>query len=276
MAHKAAAADLVSEVADLLPFLRRYARAITGSQDTGDRFALATLEALIAEPRLLTELPSPRVALYRCFHAVWRSAGAPLGDPDSPLSRSAQAHMEQLTANSREALLLFAIEEFQPDEIGQIMGLDEAEVVGLIDAAKREMLLSIAGSVLVIEDEAIIAMDLARIVRELGHRVTGIARTRKQAVDVAAAGRPDLILADIQLADNSSGIDAVTEITRQFGTIPVIYITAFPRRLLTGTRPEPTFLIAKPFSEQQVMSAVSQAMFFASTSTLSEGESTGI
>src|SRR5690606_2764913 len=122
--------------------------------------------------------------------------------------------------------------------------------------------------VLVIEDEAIIAMDLSAIVEEMGHTVTGIARTRSEAVKLAAQDRPDLILADIQLADNSSGIDAVNDILAHFEELPVIFITAFPERLLTGERPEPAFLINKPYAEEQVRSAVSQAMFFASTETL--------
>jgi CheY-like chemotaxis protein len=102
----------------------------------------------------------------------------------------------------------------------------------------------------------------------MGHAVTGIARTRATAVALGRKDRPDLILADIQLADKSSGIDAVNDILTQFDALPVIFITAFPERLLTGTRPEPAFLITKPFSEDQVRSAVSQAMFFASTETL--------
>jgi CheY-like chemotaxis protein len=120
----------------------------------------------------------------------------------------------------------------------------------------------------VIEDEAIIAMDIAAIVEGMGHRVTATARTHREAVRMASAEKPDLILADIQLADNSSGIDAVNEILAQFGDIPVIFITAFPERLLTGERPEPAFLINKPYTEEQVRSAVSQAMFFSSTDTL--------
>ena len=105
--------------------------------------------------------------------------------------------------------------------------------------------------------------------QSMGHQVTGIARTHTAAVDLAHQKRPDLILADIQLADGSSGIDAVNELLRDMGDIPVIFITAFPERLLTGDRPEPAFLISKPYSEEQVRSAVSQAMYFASTEGLS-------
>ncbi len=170
--------------------------------------------------------------------------------------------MSRLTPNTREALLLHAIEGFHHEEIGAIMQIDAAEAAELIEIAQREMANSVAGRIMVIEDEAIIAMDIVAIVREMGHGVTGIARTRTEAVALAAKERPDLILADIQLADNSSGIDAVNDIRKQFEDIPVIFVTAFPERLLTGKRPEPAFLITKPYSEDQVRSAVSQAMFF--------------
>jgi DNA-directed RNA polymerase specialized sigma24 family protein/CheY-like chemotaxis protein len=262
------AADPASIVAANLPYLRRYARALTGSQETGDRYAAATLEAILEDDSILAGETPPKIALFRAFHLVWASAGAPLGAPDSDMSRRAQDHMATLTPNTREALLLHAIEGFRHEEIGQIMGFTPAQAEELVQIAKQEMANSVAGSVLIIEDEAIIAMDIQMIVAEIGHRVTGIARTRSAAVDLAARDRPDLILADIQLADQSSGIDAVNDILRQFESIPVIFITAFPERLLTGTKPEPAFLIAKPYSEAQVRSAVSQGMFFASTEPL--------
>lgn len=259
-------------VADLiaanLAYLRRYARALTGNQVSGDRFAAATLEAMLVDDSALRADDDPKVALFAAFHLVWSSAGAPLAEPDTRLSAIAQAHMANLTPNTREALLLHAIEGFHHDEIARIMLTGPDEVADLIRIAQDEMARSVAGRVMIIEDEAIIALDIQAIVTEMGHEVTGIARTRAEAVALARARRPDLILADIQLADNSSGIDAVNDILTQFTGLPVIFITAFPERLLTGKRPEPAFLITKPFSEDQVRSAVSQAMFFSSTETL--------
>jgi CheY-like chemotaxis protein len=265
-------ADLLSEsvaaISTNLPYLRRYARALTGSQDTGDRFATATLEAILEDGSVLSASSDPKVALFQAFHLVWASAGAPVGEPDTRYSAVAQAHMETLTPNSREALLLHVIEGFSQDEVAEIMQTDFDNAIDLINAAIHEMQASVAGRVMIIEDEAVIALDIAAIVQEMGHEVTGIAATRTEAVELAARARPDLILADIQLADRSSGIDAVNDILRRFADVPVIFITAFPERLLTGERPEPAFLITKPYAEEQVRSAVSQAMFFASTETL--------
>ena len=164
----AGASDKVDNIAANLPYLRRYARALTGSQQTGDTYAAATLEAILADPETLDAGLMPKTALFRAFHKVWSSAGAPLGDPDTRLSGRAQDHMASLTPNTREALLLHAIEEFGFDEIGTVMEIGADEAGELVSIARREMASSIAGSILVIEDEAIIAMDIETIVTEMG------------------------------------------------------------------------------------------------------------
>lgn len=262
------AADLAQSISRELPYLRRYARALTGSQTAGDNYAAATLEAILADRSLMAD-EDTRLGLFRTFHAIWQSSGQPVEiDGQSPREARAQAHLRGLTPNSREALLLRTIEELRYDQIAQIMQCPQSEAEELVQIALNEMSRSLSGKVMVIEDETIIAMDLKGIVQSLGHEVTGIARTHAAAVNLAHQRRPDLILADIQLADGSSGIDAVNELLRDMGDVPVIFITAFPERLLTGDRPEPAFLISKPYTEEQVRSAVSQAMFFASTEGL--------
>ncbi|VDC28015.1 response regulator [Pseudogemmobacter humi] len=254
-------------VARELPCLRRYARALTGSQTSGDSHALAALEAVLSDPSAVSGAPSPRIGLFTIFHLVWQSADSPVSGGDNRLAAAAQVHLSRLTPNSREALLLQSIEGFTLAEIGLILGTGEERAGDLVERALHEMEQSILGKVMIIKDEAIIAMDLAAIVGLMGHQVTGVARTRDEAVALASGIRPDLILADIQLADNSSGIDAANDILARF-EVPVIFVTAFPERLLTGERPEPAFLINKPYTEEQVRSAVSQAMFFSSTETL--------
>src|SRR5205809_6555630 len=104
-------------------------------------------------------------------------------------------------------------------------------------------------------------MDIEALVESLGHNVIGIARTHSEALALAKQKRPGLILADIQLADNSSGLDAVNELLGSY-EVPVIFITAYPERFLTGERPEPAFLIAKPFQPSTVSAIASQALFF--------------
>ena len=269
--------DLSQSIAADLPFLRRYARALTGNQTTGDRYAAATLEAILADPTHYDINISPRAALFRTFHVIWSSAGAPIAEDDSNnLERRAQFHLSGLTKDSREALLLHTIEGFDLQELGQVLQTTPAQAQQLVQKARTEMEKSMRGAVMIIEDEAFIAMDIESIVTAMGHRVTGTARTHTAAITLGAKVRPDLILADIKLADNSSGIDAVRDLLATLGDVPVIFITAFPDQLLTGARPEPTFLIGKPYTEEQVRSAVSQAMFFASTETLKSAANGGL
>lgn len=262
--------DLAQHIAEELPYLRRYARALTGNQKTGDHYAAATLEALLADRDVFDTGLSHKVALFRAFHQIWVSSGAPvdeMGEADGAEAR-AQWRLSTLTPNTREALLLHSIEGFQTSDIAAILDVSPDEARDFLGIAHREMSGDIRGRIMVIEDEAIIAMDITAIVEGMGHEVTGNARTRDEAVTLARRDPPDMILADIQLADRSSGIDAVHHILEEIGEVPVVFITAFPERLLTGERPEPAFLITKPYSEDQVLSAVSQAMFFASTETL--------
>lgn len=267
MSNSSKATDISAQLATYLPFLRRFARAMTGSQSSGDRFAAATLETILVDRSVLDGV-DVKTGVFRALYRIWSSAGAPVDDGESGMKARAQKHMARLTDNSREALLLHTLEGFSFLNIGEIIGIDAAEAEGLVDIARREMADAVSGSVMIIEDEAIIAMDLETIISDMGHRVTGVATTRDEAVSLARADQPDLILADIQLADNSSGIDAVNDILADLGDRPVIFITAFPERLLTGEKHEPAFLISKPYAEDQVISAISQAMFFSSTETL--------
>ena len=260
-------ADLQQEIFRNLPYLRRYARALTGSQKTGDSYAVATMEALIAAPDEVNAATA-KIDLFRAFHSIWASSGQPVAERSANAGLKESRALERLSGlmpNTREALLLNYVEGFTTTDIAKIIGVDVPEAAELISTAVKDMRDMVNGDVMIIEDEAIIAMDLAGIVRSMGHTVTGIARTETGAIELGARKFPDLILADIQLADGSSGIDAVNALLAKHGECPVIFITAFPERLLTGDRPEPAFLITKPFSEDQIYAAVSQAMFFSTT-----------
>ena len=255
--------SLLARLAPHLPYVRRYARALTGDQTTGDHYVRVALEALAAGERTLEASLTPRVALYHVFHAIWCSSGAQLEAPqdDPGESDDTTRRLMRIAPRSRQAFLLTALEGFTPSEAAQILDADFAEVEQLIAEAQAEIDAELATDVLIIEDEPVIAADIEALVKELGHTVIDIAATRTEAVDAVSRKTPGLVLADIQLADGSSGIDAVKDILGRFN-VPVIFITAFPERLLTGERPEPTFLITKPFQPETVKAAIGQALFF--------------
>ncbi|MFV0624712.1 response regulator [Sphingomonas sp. ac-8] len=257
--------SLGQQLAPHLPFLRRYGRALTGSQSEGDRYVRAALEAIVAAPEEFPRDVDPRLGLYRTFQAIWSSTQSEADFAREQASGDqeaiARARLARIAPLSRQALLLTAMEGFTNEDTAYLIDSSEEEVEALVTEALREIEAQTRSRVMIIEDEPLIAMDLETIVRDLGHDVTGVAVTRDEAVALAMEDRPGLVLADIQLADDSSGIDAVKDILAEFD-VPVIFITAFPERLLTGERPEPTFLITKPFQRSTVKAAISQALFF--------------
>ena len=252
-------------VAANLPYLRRYARALTGSQQTGDAFVRATLEAALADDELKSSLEGGRVPLYRAFNKVWSSAYLEVSDRDADDAdlpdRVSADRLQTVTPLNRQALLLTTLEDFTIEQSAEIMEISPQEVEKMVQDAIAEIDRESATSVLIIEDEPLISMQLEDLVRGLGHDICGTAATRTQAQQVVAEKTPGLVLADIQLADGSSGLDAVDDIL-SMGSVPVIFITAYPERLLTGDRPEPTYLVTKPFQEATVRAAISQALFF--------------
>jgi len=256
--------SIAETISPHIPYLRRFARALAGSQAGGDAYALATLEAIVADPKELDPGSDVRAGLYRIFLTLWGSIRLNIETQDQQRmgpAEMANRSLEAITPRPRVAFLLSALEGFDRDRVAYALGCSAEEASRLIDEAGREIAARIATDVLIIEDEPVIAMDIQAVVERLGHRVVGTARTRAQAVREAARTRPGLILADIQLADKSSGLDAVNDILEGF-EVPVIFITAYPERLLTGEKPEPTFLLTKPFNDDTLKAVISQALFF--------------
>lgn len=257
--------SLARQIEPHIPLLRRYARALSGSRDKGDGDVFACLEALMDSPEdFNTELPT-RVALFQLFHrtlpAGRKESGYAPRAAEGEMLQAADERLSQLAPQRRQAMLLTAMEGFSVPETAEILGIDEWEVADLLDRAEEDLARVLRARILLIEDEPVIALDIARHVEDLGHDVTRVAATKEEAIIAAQEDKPDLLLADIQLADGSSGIDAAAEILREIEA-PVIFITAFPERLLTGKKVEPTYLITKPFVPSAIKVAISQALFF--------------
>jgi DNA-directed RNA polymerase specialized sigma24 family protein len=248
-------------IGQYVPYLRRYARALTGSQAAGDSYVAATLEAAVADRRVLDDPGGSRVALYRLFTKIWGSISINNMHGSETSMLPGEANLANITPLPRQAFLLVSLEGFSEAEAARVIDTDVPGLRRLIDETGRELAAQIATDVLIIEDEALIALELEVLVESLGHRVIGVAATHAEAIALVKKVKPGLILSDIQLADGSSGLDAVDEMLRSF-EVPVIFITAYPERFLTGNRPEPAFLIAKPFELATVSAIASQALFF--------------
>jgi CheY-like chemotaxis protein len=241
--------------------VRRYARALASDQDSGDRLVRSALERLLRGERPV-DPDELRLALYRALSETWaeRELSAPADDHGTVENGAIVAQgIARLSGMRRQVLVLSTLEGFAASQVATILGCAETLVCDELMAAKRELREQPPTRVLVIEDEPVIALDISHTLSATGHTVIGIATTHREAVELARADPPGLVLADINLADDSSGVEAVAEILQHYD-VPVIFITAFPDRLLTGERTEPTFLITKPFDPEILSVAISQAI----------------
>jgi DNA-directed RNA polymerase specialized sigma24 family protein len=257
-------ADLSQEIMKRLPYLRRYARALTGSQARGDDCIRTCLEKLIEEPQRISLDGDVRLQLYSLFHEIW----APLAEVDraaatgeAPADRTIVARLEALPPLERQMLLLTALEGFSIAAAAQILKVPAATADSLLAKAWEALKQQVTTTVLVIEDEPVIALDIAGIVEDMGHKIVAIAANQSEAIALAREKRPGLVLADIQLEGGGSGLLAVNEILKSID-VPVIFVTAYPERLLTGERPEPTYLVTKPFEPDALKVTISQALSF--------------
>jgi CheY-like chemotaxis protein len=259
--------DLSNEIVKRLPYLRRYARALTGSQERGDRYIRLCLEVLLKEPRRISTSGDIRLQLYGLFHEIWQPIAG--NDPEGSVvditagdKRSVEARLDALAPHQREVLLLTSLEGFTLNAAAEILRLPADDAQRLLAQAWDAVNRQLATTVLVIEDEPIIALDVAGIVRDLGHTVVGIAASQAEAISLARSKNPGLVLADIHLGEGGSGLSAVNEILRSI-EVPVIFVTAYPERLLTGERPEPTYLVTKPFEPDTLKATIFQALSLA-------------
>ena len=229
-----------------LPYARRYARALTGSQPAGDALVAECLRETLANPP--EDAPAdPRQLFYRGVTQRF-DGGARGGD-----------QMDGLSAKQRQLLLLTSLEDVSAEQAAPLLGLSPAAAAEQLADARDRLRASAATDVLIIEDEPIIAMDLEELVQGCGHNVVGVASSESEAVTIARRTRPGLILADINLGAGGDGASAVAAILRSHYA-PVIFVTAYPERLLTGDAIEPAFVITKPFEPLTLAIATYQAV----------------
>jgi len=226
-----------------MPYGRRYARSLTGGQASGDALLGEAVRDLLEAGERLP--PDPRLGVYRAIADRARALPAP---PAAGLD-----------AVQRMLLLLTVLEEQPVAAAAAACRLEIAVAEDMLLAAREHIRAMTATRVLIIEDEPIIALDIQELVERCGHHVVGIASTEAEAVAMARCERPGLVLADVNLGAGGDGTSAVARILRD-APAPVIFVTAFPERLLTGQTLEPAFVISKPFDPQTLAVATYQAV----------------
>ncbi|NKE48329.1 response regulator [Roseomonas frigidaquae] len=232
-----------------LPYARRFARALTGSQSRGDGLVAEALRGELEAPAGLAD--AALLARLTLYGAICRISAARPDAEEGPASG--------LSRPQRMLLLLTSLEELEPAHAALALGISTDQAMAHADAARSHLRAGAVARVLIIEDEPIIALDLQQLVEAAGHEVVGIAASEDEAVAIAAAERPTLVLADVNLGAGGDGTSAVARIMRT-QQAPVIFVTAYPERLLTGQDLEPAFIITKPFEPTTLAIATYQAV----------------
>lgn len=245
-----------------IPYLRRHARLLCGSQALGDEYVRMCLEMAVQEPQWL-EGDDLRLQLFKAFHRVWRSVNATMEDDGLPggadLSHRIQAGLQQLPEAERQALVLVVIEGFTYAQVAEILGTTPEAVRTTLGYGRARLDSQVSTTVLIIEDEQLIAADIARIVEDMGHRVVGTASTSQRSIELARSLKPGLMLVDIKLEDERDGISAAREIL-EADEVPVVFVTGYPERLLTGEGLEPAFVVSKPFADEVLKVTIANAL----------------
>jgi len=262
-------ADMSEQLISILPYLRRYARALVGDQNIGDTYVRICLETLVQEPHRVKPGPEARVQLFSLFHEVItrtgiRDSASDSVPPGELVDLTVQSRLKALPPSERQALLLTSLEGFSVDQTAEILKVPESTAAELVSEAWSMVNQQMATTILIIEDEPVIALDISGLVADMGHTVIGVASSQAEAVQLARRANPGLVLADIDLGAGGSGLTAVKAILQGM-TVPVIFVTAYPEQLLTGERPEPTYLVTKPFEPDTLKVTISQALSFFGT-----------
>ncbi|WBV41729.1 sigma factor-like helix-turn-helix DNA-binding protein [Pseudoroseomonas cervicalis] len=261
------------EASALLLRLRRYGRAAVEHPGLAERAIEAALHDLLAESHRGAEAGEAARRLFRAFHDQLRlaeamapvpaaallpavAAGLPAETPPEALARQwLRRRLQGLPTLRRQALLLHHLEGFSAEEVGWVLRRGAGWVARALSASWTGLRVAAGAEVVILEDEAVTALDLALLMRELGHQVRGIASTPREAELLLAGPSPDLILADLQPRGAWLAPPPL---------VPVIYVTARPeaaplrgegalRHTESGA---PVLVVAKPFSVSRLSMAV--------------------
>ncbi|MCC7281055.1 MAG: response regulator [Acetobacteraceae bacterium] len=251
--------SMIEAISRHLPMLRRFARAAVGGQAAGDALVRESMPALVAAAGggWAPGIADLRGALFAALVTTIRNSTivafpSPAG---APLSQA----LATLAPAERDALLLTTLEGFSEAEAAAILSATQAAVRDWIAQAREVLRRLEPARVLIIEDDDLIAEAMARVVTTMGHSVVHRAIAETEALVAARASAPHLVLADIQLGEGGDGLNAAQAIVAE-SPVPVIFVTGFPERLLTGEAPEPAFVVSKPYREETLRTAIGQAL----------------
>lgn len=230
--------------------IRRYAFCILGNRQLSDIAVESALDSLVSEAASVSGRAISRLDFYR---KVNQASAATPANVSAVAGSGLHAQFHRLSREQRQVVALHAVIGLPFIDIASVMDMPE-KTVRLFYARALLMLREKPATVLIIEDEVFIAIDLQQILQKLGLSVAGIAKNRAEALRIAGFTRPSLILADYKLRDDT-GVAVVKAIREQMPA-SVIYVTSHPDEAAATRDCEDDLVIAKPFNPHALAAAV--------------------
>jgi CheY-like chemotaxis protein len=252
-----------------LPYLRRYARALTGATDRGDDLVTRCVEVAMMAPTRFGLAEESRVPLYALLNLLFDedAGGDTGGDGDgegggrpAPSPHPIERALSRLPEMERRVYLLVALEDLSLPDVAQVLHIGPAEAAQLLTQSRNGVRGALTQRVLVVEDNPILALEIGSLVTDMGHVVCGTAANEREALELAETERPTLALLDVRLADGDNGI-AVARALRQQKALRTIFVTAFDDELLERDARHLGQVVRKPFTADAVKAAISRAVF---------------
>ncbi|MGO9174072.1 MAG: response regulator [Rhodomicrobium sp.] len=235
--------------------LRRYAFCLLGNRFLSDMAVEAALNTLVSDVLAVSGRAISRLDLYRKVNEAARTS-LQKGKVTATVGSGLHSRLLRLNEEQRQVTALHAVIGLPYGDIASIMDVSENHVrttyAHSLVALRHQPV-----SVLIIEDEALIARELQEIVTNLGLVVAGMAKNRAEALQIAGRSRPQLILADYKLKGDT-GVDVVKAIRENIDA-SVIYVTAHPEAAAAAGEKRDV-VIAKPFNVHAVERAVQTHM----------------
>ena len=272
------------EAERLLGELCRYARAATGSTTLAEQVVESALRHMLEAspeagdqpPRLrlfqavqdqLAQLPPLPVAdddmaeLAATLAGDVRAPAPPAGAANGFTEAWLRRRLWRLPPLRRETLLLYHLAGFDLASVAAIVHRSVPVVEAMLRASWKELSPPGQADILIIEDEALIALDLSMLMRDLGHRVRGIAADRAEAEALLKQGMPDLILSDLRLGLRPDEGRQIVAALGEETAVPVVYVTACPEDVAREAEEgKPVFVVSKPFCSLRLSMAVCDAL----------------
>lgn len=248
----------VRELNSHLPYLRRYARALTGATHLGDDLVTRGVEAAVMAPTRFG-IPGPkRAPLYALLNLLFDAdgEGRPMASPH-PIEQV----LARLPEPERRLYLLTALEELPLAEAAAVEQMVVEDAAERLCRVRERLRCDLTARVMVVEENPILALDLGSVVTEMGHVVCGTAATESEAMVLADTEQPTLALLDVRLADGGSGIEVARKLHEKMSALRVIFVTGNDGEIERLNQTPLGPVVRKPFSAEAVRAAITRIVF---------------